>query len=269
MSQKYLTYRQKYAFWRLSLEEKKLAKKIFDIAASRYHAGTIAKREYLRARLAYHRSEQQTAATALQKEQAYYTLLAEAGITEEIALTGTHRFTLQHTARSENPELALLHAGIDVARYKARVDSRKVTSFSLFTEYEKEPDQDIVRAGIRLPVALFNRGEAERKIASLSIRQRTYAIERYKAKNAILQKRLRRERTLLLRLRDDTRQLLREQRSMLKMLEEGYKIANVNLLELQEVKNSMIQTRKRSIEIATKLDLNTIRQNYLNGVYND
>jgi cobalt-zinc-cadmium efflux system outer membrane protein len=53
------------------------------------------------------------------------------------------------------------------------------------------------------------------------------------------------------------------------MFEDAYKIANVNLLELQNIKNRVIQTKEALIKIQTAIDQNTITTNYIAGAYNE
>ncbi len=53
------------------------------------------------------------------------------------------------------------------------------------------------------------------------------------------------------------------------MYEDGYKIANINLVELQLIKNHMIRTQEKLIDINTKKENNIIEYNYLTGAYNE
>ena len=62
---------------------------------------------------------------------------------------------------------------------------------------------------------------------------------------------------------------LKTQEKLLKMFEDSYKIANVNLLELQIIKNKTIKTEEFIIKIKSALNINTINTNYTTGTYND
>ncbi|MDQ7069126.1 MAG: hypothetical protein Q9M40_14850 [Sulfurimonas sp.] len=53
------------------------------------------------------------------------------------------------------------------------------------------------------------------------------------------------------------------------MYEEGYKIANTSLLQLQDIKNKVIQTREQIIQTDTALNKNAIYTNYNQGNYNE
>jgi len=55
----------------------------------------------------------------------------------------------------------------------------------------------------------------------------------------------------------------------MRMYEDGYKIANVNLLALQDAKKRLVDTKERLIKVKIELDRNAIIQNYLQGHYND
>ena len=152
---------------------------------------------------------------------------------------------------------------------RARTTTKTVSAMELQAGFEKEPDQDIARIGLSMPLSLFHQKNEEKKIAALSIAQERFSLEKYRRKLALQKEQLHKERKRLLEIIGENRQLLSQQQKMLHMFEEGYKIANVNLLELQNIKNRLIQTHKAQIALQKALDTNTITQNYLNGVYND
>jgi cobalt-zinc-cadmium efflux system outer membrane protein len=56
---------------------------------------------------------------------------------------------------------------------------------------------------------------------------------------------------------------------LLNMFQDAYKIANINLLELQDIKNKVIETKQRLIKIQTALNQNAIISNYIQGSYNE
>jgi len=77
------------------------------------------------------------------------------------------------------------------------------------------------------------------------------------------------ERILLQKLKTKSIETLKVQEKLLKMFEDGYKIASINLLELQNIKNQMIKTEESIIKIKSTLDVNTISINYITGAYNE
>jgi hypothetical protein len=53
------------------------------------------------------------------------------------------------------------------------------------------------------------------------------------------------------------------------MYEDGYKIANIKLIELQTLKSQMIETQQKAIALQRQIDTNIINYNYNAGAYNE
>jgi cobalt-zinc-cadmium efflux system outer membrane protein len=268
LSLKYLEYIKKRDFARLAQKESDLAKKIYNISKSRYKTGTIAKSKLLQAKLAYHQSLQNEKKLLLEKERGYYDLLLESGIMQAISLEKRHHFSVQPSTK-QNLALMLLLLDKKLSQAKTRTSTKTIDSYELLAEYEQEPEQNIIRLGISLPMPLFHQKDEEKKIAALAIQEKHYTLEKFQQKLSLLKEKYIKEHLLLQELQRNNQHLLKEQKKMLEMFEEGYKIANINLLELQNIKNALIQTQKEQITIQTELDQNIIYQNYLNGAYHD
>ncbi len=82
-------------------------------------------------------------------------------------------------------------------------------------------------------------------------------------------RRLLAESESFLKLKEIDQEILEDEKELLTMFEDGYRIANVNLLALQDIKNRLIETKARLIRIKIELDRNVINRNYLQGNYND
>lgn len=268
LSLQYLDYIRKRELAKLAKEELALAQKIYTISKSRYTAGTISKSRLLQAKLSYHQSVQNEKKLFLKSQQSYYDLLLKSGIAQTIPLTKRIHFLLIENPR-EDPLLTLFTLQKKIALAKTRTETKTVETYELLAEYEKEPDQDIMRLGISLPVALFHQKNEEKKIASLSIQQEVYSLEKYRQTLSLKREKLQKEYHILQEIQLENHRLLKEQKNLLTMFEEGYKIANINLLELQNIKNALIQTKKEQITLQIELEQNIIYQNYLNGAYND
>ncbi len=268
LSLKYVDYLERIALYKLAKEETQIAKKIYEISNARYQAGTVAKSDYLQAKLAYTQSLQNEDLLYLEKNRYYYNLLLESKITDKIELDTNYKF-ISTSTKKDNPDLLLYKIDELIATTHAKTDTRVLKSFLLMAEYEKEPDQNIYRVGINMPLALLNQKSEEKKIAALEIQKKRFSLIQFKKQINMKIKQVQEENTLLKKMQKDIQNLLKEEHKMLKMFEEGYKIANINLLQLQDLKNSLIQTKKRQIQVDMKLFKNNILKNYLTGVYND
>ena len=268
ISLQYTMYAQSDLFKALAKEELLLAQTIYEISKERYAAGTTSRGIMLQAQVDYKMVLARVQTLELVSKREYYALLKNAGVTQEVALESDYSFEYKGDGKN-NPELLQLENSQKSALANAEVNSNKVEWMSLIGEYEKEPDQDIFRFGASIPLAFFNTKSQERQIATLEASRSEMLTENVKNQVKIEQKRLHYEAEGLKKLLDIDTDILVDEQELLTMYEEGYKIANVNLLALQDVKARLIETKERLIKIKIELDRNAIIQNYLQGNYND
>ena len=254
----------------LGAEELKIAKSIYNISQQRNNAGTISRGVLLQAQVDYEMVEVRIQALELTAQDAYYNLLKTAGISQEVELDFTHKFTLTREIKKENnPDLIYIKSNQKKSLAEAQVNSNSVEWISVFTEYQTKPGKDIFRAGATIPLAFFNTKSQEKQISKLEAKKSELISQKQNATLSIEILRLSNERELLKKLELQNERTLKTQIKLLKMLEDAYKIANVNLLQLQSIKNNVIQTKKNIINVNTALDKNAINSNYIIGVYND
>ena len=140
---------------------------------------------------------------------------------------------------------------------------------NLYAEYEAEPDQSIARVGIKIPLAVFNTKTEEKRIADLQEKQSGLLLQNQRITLSNNLARLKKELLILQSVVSSTQKLYNSQKELLKMYEDGYKIANINLIELQNIKNQMIQTKEKEITLQNKINKNIVIYNYEVGEYND
>lgn len=266
----YTRYSQQKMLVSLGDEELRIAKKIYDISKARYEVGTISRGVMLQSQVAYEMIQIQNESLSLTAMQSYYDLLKQAGIKQEIELDTEHDFVIKVTAdRSHNPDILSLYSEQEKAVSQAAVNSNKIEWMNLFAEYESEPEQDIARAGVKLPLAFFNTKSQEKQIARLEADKVDLLIQNKNTQLDLESHRLQKQKQKLMRLKEQNTEVLKTEIELLKMFEEGYKIANINLLELQDIKNKVIETKERLIQIKTALNQNAITTNYMQGSYNE
>ncbi|EQB40627.1 hypothetical protein M947_02130 [Sulfurimonas hongkongensis] len=263
-------YAQTKKMFELAKEELEIAEHIYEISKQRNLAGTISKSEMLQSRVEYEMVEIKAQTLNLDIQERYFALLEFAGAREEIELDFTHEFRLSKGSLTKNnPEINYLLSYKDEAKASSQIDSNKLKWIDINAQYESEPDQDIFRVGASIPLAIFNTSKEERRIAKLEADKAQLLIQNQEAKLSTEMSRLKKQRDLLLLLKSKNEQTLKTQIELLEMFEDGYKIASVNLLELQNIKNRVIKTKESLIKIETTLNQNIITNNYLLGAYND
>jgi len=269
----YNKYITQTALFHLAEDEFAISKNIAAITKERYDAGTIAQVKYLRVKVDLAGSKNALNEKKAMQIQSYYKLLAFSGLRDEKALDDNYDFKLSNRATKEgqNSSAALhyLQTQQKSANAKARLNANKIEWMNVYAAYEAEPDQDIVRAGVNIPLAFFNTKKEEKRIALLQSKQSEFLIQNQKTALFFTLERLKKQLRILGDVIGSTRELYGSQKELLKMYEEGYKIASINLLELQNIKNQMIATKEKEIRLQSLKNKNIVIYNYEVGEYNE
>ncbi len=266
----YTLYSQTKMLLTLGEEELQIAKKIYDISVARFESGTISKGVKLQAQVDFEMSENSKYFLSLNSMQSYYSLLNFAGINEEIKLNYAYHFTINTDFQNiDNPTLKVFKAQKNQALSEAKLNSNSVEWLNLFAELENEPAQDIVRVGLNFPLAFFNDKSQEKRVATLQAARTELLIKNENSRLNIELTKLEKEQQSLVHLSKNSERILNTQLELLKMYEDGYKISNINLLQLQDIKNKVIETKRTLIQIHTALNQNAIYTNYIQGSYNE
>jgi cobalt-zinc-cadmium efflux system outer membrane protein len=269
----YNDYMTQSALFRLAQEEFRISKKIAAVTQERYEAGTIAKVKYLRTKVDLAGSKNLLDEKKVMRIESYYKLLAFCGLQESKDLDDKHSFKLSKRALTEvqnsSAELNYLQQQQKSANAKAQLSANKIEWMNLYAEYEKEPEQGIARIGINVPLAIFNTKKEEKRIAVLQAKQSEFLLQNKKTALYFTLERLRKQLHILENVINSTKELYNAQKELLKMYEEGYKIASINLLELQNIKNRMIGTKEKEIRLQSQRNKNIVIYNYEVGEYNE
>jgi len=270
LSLRFTQYAQQKMLLVLGDEELEIAKTIYDISKARYDSGTISRGLMLQSQVDYQSVKIANSSLRLAVNNSYYELLGFAGINEEINLETQYSFTIaQNSVEKENPSLALFKAQQAESLSQARVQDNAVEWMNVFAEYESEPEQDITRLGMNFPLAFFNTRSQEKKIADLEASKAELLLDNASRRLQMQTAQLSKARQVLQAQKISNEAILETETELLEMFQEGYKIANINLLQLQDIKNRVIETKERLIQIKTALDQNAIITNYNQGNYNE
>lgn len=270
ISLKYTLFSHSKRVLELSHEELEIAKKIYEISDARFENGAISRGIKLQALLDYERSENLRDVASMNSFSSYYELLSYAGIEDEIELDESYDFSIKTLAKEKNsPTLEVLKAQKDEALKEAKVNSHAVEWVDVFGEFEREPEQNIYRFGINIPLAIFDNNKELSKVSTLRATKFETLSKNEQSITNIELKKLLHERESLLKLKRSSEAIIKSEAKLLEMYEDGYKISSINLIELQDIKNKMLQSKKALIEINTSLNQNAINTNYIKGAYNE
>lgn len=265
----YTSYSKANKLLELSNESLSISKKIYEISIARFEGGTISHGVKLQAQIDYEMDENARDTLSLVTMDKYYSLLKVSGINKEIELENDYEFKINNIDNIINPRVNVLQTQQIQALSEVKLNSNAIEWIDLFAELENEPDQDILRVGVNFPLAFFNNKSQEKTISTLQASRSELLIKNEKLSLNIEFTKLKKEREALIKLNVNNKKILKTQQKLLKMYEDGYKISNINLLQLQDIKNKVIQTKKALIQIYTALNKNAIYTNYYQGTYND
>lgn len=265
----YVEYVRSNSYEDLAAEEIALAQKIHDISTARFTAGTIPRAKLLQSKIDYESAQNRYEQSKLQSYRNFIELLKMAGINEELELSTAYTFKLKSPALTLSPDALLWQKRGDKSLAMEKVNENTLEWIDLFAGFEKEPDQDIARIGVSIPLTLFNDKSQERQISKIQTDQAVLMKQSMLTQQDIEKKYFNKESQQLQRLYKSTQKVLTSELELLNMFEESYKIANINLLEVQDIKNRVITTKRELIDLFTRMQSNTINQNYLQGAYNE
>lgn len=268
ISIEYLKYIQQKKELTLTEESIAIAKRIYDISDEMYKSGNISRGEYLQAKVSFNSLSSDLSEQKYRLTKSYFSLLQFANIYKEIEIDTDHDFVLLKN-KTLNPELDFLEKNAVYAKSKIAVEANAIESFDLSAEYESEPSEDIYRLGVSIPLTIFNTNYELEQIAKYEAQKQQTTFNTTKTKVEFEIKQLYRELKELDNLHVKYEKLLVEETELLEMFEESYKIARVNLFALQEIKNSLLNTKRNILNTKILRQENIIRINYLQGAFNE
>jgi hypothetical protein len=202
----------------------------------------------------------------------YYQMLGLSGLNREVTLQKKFIYPLSSTitgSGGNSPLSNILSAQKENFASEVEINDRSFKSYSLLGELEKEPDQSIARIGISLPIPLFNQNREEKALATIKMRQAELDQE-YLQANETMQR-----EALTYSIRELTTQyqslkvLEKEQKELMELFEEGYRISKGSLLDLMLTKQKLVNTWKSLLSTHKMVNDQRIELNYLQGKYNE
>ena len=266
----FVQYAQKQKLYTLAKEELEIASRIYAISQKRYDVGTISQGVMFQAKVEFDIVSIELDSLYLDSQKEYFALFEIAGYSAPIALDYHYDFIIQNNIKSlQNPSLTYLENLEDEQQVFSKLQAHTIESFDIYTSFEHENKQEIVSVGVSFDLPIFNTKKQEIEVAKLERDKVRLEIQKKQKSITLKLLELKQERVSLYALEVKNRVALTTQEKLLQMFEKSYKIARVNLLELQTIKNRVIQTKKTLIKLHSLLDINTINRNYLQGFYNE
>ena len=253
-------------------EELTLSRKVAQMVKARYQGGSEKRVAYLQAKTDLLRLKTQLYATRQQRTRYYHQLLAAAGFTQKVTLAKRFIYPVSGTPKAThkpNPQARILEAKKRLYKSDYRINQSRFREYELFAGIEREPDQSIIRAGVNIPLPLFNDRSEERMLAKLKMAQTALDQEQLAIDTRAETRMLRSSIKTLGEQYHTIKALQQQQQELVALLQEGYRIAQGSLFELMQEKSRLIQTRKALLETKKRINEETITLHFLQGDYNE
>jgi outer membrane protein TolC len=253
-------------------EEYRLSARVTQMVRERYQSGSENRVAYLQARTQTLSLKTQLSTTRQQRNSLYYQLLAVAGIDKKVSLDKRFIYTVSPRTKNagrRSPQQQILDAKEKLYRSQLMMNQSGFRNFDLYSSLEQEPDQAVLRVGVNIPLNINNDRSEERMLARLQMQQT--ALD-----NRQLEISLRSQKEMLQSaIRELSQQyhalqtLQKEQKELVALLEEGYRIAKGSLFELMTEKGRLIRTRKALLQTQKMINNQKIALRFLQGDYNE
>lgn len=272
LSLKYTTYAKGKLLLNVIEKSHNIANKVYEITEERYKVGAVAKVELLQSQIELMDIKKKKEELNLEVMNSYYNLINFSGISyvKPIELESDYKFKItKNTNLDKNPFINLEQSKKKMLLAEAILNSNTIDSFDIYYSYSQEPDQDVNKVGISVPLPIWNIKSQEGKIAKLQAQKTDLLVEKEKQQAFMEYEKLIKERDLLEKLQIENENVLKLQTQTLEMLIEKLKISQISIIDIQNAKAKLIQTMTDIINIKTALNQNAIFINYIQGEYND
>jgi outer membrane protein TolC len=253
-------------------QEYTLSEKVTHMVKERFENGSDNKVSYLQAKTETLALKTQMYSTRQQINSLYYQVLATAGLRKKVSLEKQFIYSISSKTKNSSrlsPAQQILQAREKLYQSHLNMNQSSFQSYDLYTGFEKEPYQSVVRVGVNVPLSLHNDRSEERMLAKLKgqqvqLEQEQLTLNVYSRKQMF--KASIRELSMLY---GALKMLQKDQKSLSALLQEGYKIAQGSLFQLMTAKNKLIQTRKALLQTQKMINDQKIALRFLQGDYND
>ena len=264
----YLRYKEARKKLELQDQSMRLSAEILNVVEKRYQEGAVAKSDYLEAQLAHKKAENSRQSLEVLAKQLKDELLLFGNLSQQTTVDTEHVFFPASKAL-EHPLIGLSQAQKEVSSSKLKLLEHSVESVAFFSELEREPDQDIFRVGVSIDLPTFNIKAEEKQLEKIKIANETLKVESKKRRLSLNIEQLTQKNHQLEALTRSHESLTDSQKELFEMYQKSYRIAKVNLLKLQKVKEQIVINQEKILASNFAIEENNIKINYLQGVYSE
>ncbi|MCK5854721.1 MAG: TolC family protein [Sulfurovaceae bacterium] len=234
----------------------------------RYQHGAIAKSKYLESKQQH--TQMLNSIYTLKREivQKRSDFLIFANLDSRTVIDTTYSIRLEE-GKKEHQLIKLKEQEEALSHAKLKLLSHSIQTVELFSEIEKEPNEDIFHVGISISIPIFNDKEQEKQLAKIELTN--HKLERNNQKRILkttLNQLYDRQKQIEL-MRENHTTILTQEDELLGMYQQSYNLAKVNLSKFQNSRQKMIKIKEQIALLDADYEKNILKINYLRGVYSE
>ncbi len=265
---KYLAYRNALKKESFLEEALRISNEILESVKIRYEHGAVPKSEFLQSRLdtrqLLNRIHELRLETSIKKDD----FLLFANIGQDIDIDKGYVVRLKKSSwREPFKRLKEQEERLSTATLKRL--SHSIETVELFSEIEKDPQEDIFRMGISVALPLYDTKSQERALAKIARSTQVDKQENREYQIEIKLKQLYQRQQQIEETQEQYRRRLEEQEQLFRMYKQGYDIAKVNLFKLRESQKRMVEIHESLSLLEMRYEKNIVTINYLKGAYHE
>ncbi len=245
-----------------------IANTILSIAQVRFSGGAIARSELLQAQIEVENAKSLQKRLELETVKAKNRLLLFANLDSSLDVEVKHLFVSSQKPNI-HPLLNIAQQEQSVAKLELDIASHPIESIEVFSEIETEPEQDVFRVGVSIALPIFNNKSEEKQLAKLKLNNQKLV---FSTQERVLKLEVE-QLQIEIRLEEETKRsyliLLRKQEKLLDMYKQGYRVAKVNLLKLNNLKKELLLNKEQILERGFAIEQKNIKISYLQGAYSE
>jgi cobalt-zinc-cadmium efflux system outer membrane protein len=265
---KYLAYRNALKKESFLEEALHISNEILETVKIRYEHGAVPQSEFLQSRLDTRQLLNHIDELRLETSTKRDDFLLFANIQQNIDIDEGYVVHLKKSSwRDPFKKLKVQEERLSTATLKRL--SHTIEMIELFSEIEKEPQEDIFRVGISVPLPLYNTKSQERALAKIARSTQIAKQESREYLVGIRLQQLKKKQKQIKETKEQYQRRLDEQEQLFEMYKQGYDFAKVNLFKLQESQKRMVEIQERLSLLEMRYEKNIVTINYLKGAYHE
>ena len=265
---KYLAYKDALKKLELYNRVVSISTNLLDAVRSRYQEGAVAKSEFLEMNLKHRDMLNEKEMLDFKLTESKNSLLSFALLSDVVEIDGSYQFRLLDIQKTHSL-IKLNQAKERVSQEKLELLRHSLESIEVFSELEREPDQDVFRIGISIDLPTFNLKSEERQLEKIKIANQKLRIAEQEKLLTIQIAQLKYEVSKLKALNDEYRSSILEKKELFEIYKKSYELAKVNFLKLQKTLQNIVTTEEKILENSLSIEESIIKINYLQGGYSE